>query len=284
MTHRQLRDLGVSTSSIGRAIEAGFLQVVYRGVYSLLSLSALPVLAREQAAILACAPDTYLSHETAAKLWGLWTPPVDVVHITVVGRNGACSRPSLIVHRAATLDRRDHRTHRGLPITSPARTLFDLAVSTNFRQLEHMFDEAIKTGIMRRSQVTHVLHRCPKRRGAKRMRSLNDETRPQAWTRSKTERRLRTLIRKAGLPTPHSNTTYDGIELDLYWPEHRLDVEIDGYAFHSSQTALERDHRRDRRLAALGIIVLRFSARQVWEEPVLVIAEIAAALALRRAA
>jgi very-short-patch-repair endonuclease len=162
--------------------------------------------------------------------------------------------------------------------------VLDLAPWLPYGQLEHIFDEALKRQLMRRSHVAELLDRYPTRAGTKRLRALNDTERPAAWTRSRTERRLRTLIRQAGLPTPHSNTTVHGLELDLYWPDHRLNVETDGYDFHSAQRDLESDHLRDRRLQANGIMVLRFSARQVWEAPALVIAEIAAALAVRAAA
>jgi very-short-patch-repair endonuclease len=137
---------------------------------------------------------------------------------------------------------------------------------------------------MRRSEVRAMLERYPRRPGTKRLAALADEDRATAWTRSDTERRLLALLRKAHLPAPEVNTQFGRFELDFFWREARLAVETDGYAFHSSRRQLERDHQRDLELQAAGLMIVRFSWRQVRDEPELVVAQIATLLARRHAA
>jgi very-short-patch-repair endonuclease len=73
-------------------------------------------------------------------------------------------------------------------------------------------------------------------------------------------------MRAAGLPEPLTNHRIGGWEADLYWPEHGLVVEIDGYSAHSSPWAFERDRRKDAALAERGLTVQRFSANAVRDE------------------
>ena len=284
VTRRQMLAHGVGPRTIDRAIAAGILHPIYRGVYGVLPVDALPPLAREQAAVLAYSPDVYLSHGSAAAVWGLRPAAPDVVHITVVGRNAGPSRPGLVIHHSAHLDRRDIRQRQGLPVTAPARTVLDLAASLTDRELEQTFDEALVTRLMRRSEVRAMLARHPRRAGTVRLARLAEEDRATAWTRSDTERRLLALLRKAHLPAPEVNTGFGPFELDFFWREARLAVETDGYAFHSSRRRLEYDHQRDLELQAAGVMIVRFSWRQVRDQPELVVAQIAALLARRRAA
>ena len=207
-TRRQLLDLGLSSAAIGRAVTSRRLHPLFPGVYGVLPIDSLPALAREQAAVLAYSPDVYLSHDSAAALWGLRSAPPDVVHITVVGRNAGPSRNGLVIHHVNRLDRRDTRQHKGLPVTAPARTILDLTPSLTDRDLEQLFDEALVTRRMRRSEVRAMLERYPGRPGTKRLVALADEDRATAWTRSDTERRLLALLRKAHLPAPEVNTQF----------------------------------------------------------------------------
>jgi very-short-patch-repair endonuclease len=284
VARRQLLALGFSAAAIDRLIASSQLHAVMRGVYAVLPLGALPALAREHAAVLAFAPDVWLSHDSAGALWLPQTAAPSSVHVTVVGRNAGQSRPGLVIHNVARLDHHDTREHQGLPITAPARTLLDLTPSLSDRELEQRFDEALVTRIMRRGEVRAMLGRHPGRAGSPRLAALAHEDRSTAWTRSDTERRLLALVRKACLPMPEVNTRFGRFELDFFWREARLAVETDGYAFHSSRRQLERDHRRDLELQAAGVMIVRFSWRQVRDEPEMVVAQIAALLARRRCA
>lgn len=129
-----------------------------------------------------------------------------------------------------------------------------------------------------------MLQRYPRRSGSPQLAALAHEDRTTAWTRAGTERRLLALLRKARLPVPEVNTRFGRFELDFFWREARLAVETDGYAFHSSRRQLERDHQRDLELQAAGVMIVRFSWRQIRDEPELVLTQIAALLARRQAA
>ena len=100
--------------------------------------------------------------------------------------------------------------------------------------------------------------------------------------RSKAERALRQWIHRSGLPLPIFNAEVGPWRVDALWPEHRLAVEINGRAAHSSPWAHDRDHRKEQYLLARGLTPRRFTALQAIDEPALVIAGIAAALALQK--
>jgi very-short-patch-repair endonuclease len=108
-------------------------------------------------------------------------------------------------------------------------------------------------------------------------RALYDEP---TLTRSEAERRLLKLIAAADLPAPMTNVRVHGLEVDLLWPKERLIVEVDGFAFHSTRAAFERDRRRDARLQARGYRVLRITWRQIVHEPQAVVARVAGLLAI----
>lgn len=233
--------------------------------------------------MLAFGPNAFLGHGSAAALWKLQPAPREV-HVTVVRRNAGLSRPGFIVHHTRHLDRRDTRRCQGLPVTAPDRTVLDQAPSLASRQLEQVFDEALHARIMRRSQARAMLARYPRRPGSARVAALAHEDRQTAWTRVDAERRMVVLLRKARLPAPEINTQYGPYELDFFWRGAGVVVETDGYEFHSSRRDLERDHQRDLYLQARGLIVVRFSWRQVRDEPEMVVAQIAGLLSQRRAA
>ena len=98
-------------------------------------------------------------------------------------------------------------------------------------------------------------------------------------TRSEAERRLLDLIRRAGLPRPHTNVKVRGHEVDIYWPEHRLVVEFDGWAYHSTRAAFERDRERDAALQLAGERVIRVTHRQLTRRPEALVARFATGLA-----
>ena len=124
--------------------------------------------------------------------------------------------------------------------------------------------------------MLEALDRAPGRSGTATLRALlNDEP---TLTRSEAERRLRRLIRDAGLPPPESNVRLLGFEVDFVWRAARLVVEVDGHAFHAHRAAFERDRERDQALVAAGFRVIRVTWRQLEREPLAVMARIAQAL------
>jgi very-short-patch-repair endonuclease len=228
------------------------------------------------AAVLACGPAAFVSHRSAAVLWQLleWIDrPID---ISVAGRN-VRSRDGILIHRSGQLRRQDQRRRHGLPVTSPSLTVLDLAASEP-DAAEEAWNEALLRRLSSANEMAALLADCGPRPGARLMRRILAVSGGD-FSRQAGEKALRALIRDAGLPKPRRNLVMHGHELDFFWPELRLNVEMDGYRWHSSRARLNRDRRRDAELTARGITVLRISYDQL-EEPRRLIAQLAAAIAL----
>jgi very-short-patch-repair endonuclease len=255
---------------------------MHRGVYALVPPSALPPLAAEHAAVLAFGPNAYLSHHSAAAVWGIRPPSAGAIDVTVVGRKPAARR-GIRVHHVAAIHPLDVRVHAGIPITSPARALVDIACDLTDRDFERAFDEAIVKRLMTLAAVRAMLLVNGRRRGADRIRAFMSAERTTTMTRSEAEEMFLALVRKAELPAPEVNARIGRYEVDFCWRGEGVVVEIDGYAFHSSRAALERDHRRDAELQQMGFIVIRISWRELRHEPLRVVAWVAGALARRAA-
>jgi very-short-patch-repair endonuclease len=276
ITHRQLKAAGVSKDMITRRCRRGLLHRVHNHVYLLGTSIMLPG-GHELAAVLAGGPRAVVSHRSAAGLWGLSPGSTDEVEVTVVGGRSR-SRPGLRAHRVDSLDPRDRRLHRGIPVTSPARALLDYAASAPPDELEHAIAEAYALKLVTDSQIHRTLERAPRRPGAARLRAeLDRESGPQ-WTQSEAERRMLQLIRAARLPPARTQVRIAGWPADFLWPEHKLIVEVDGYPFHSHRRAFERDRRRDAAHVAAGYRVIRVTYRQLLEEPLAVAVVIARAI------
>jgi very-short-patch-repair endonuclease len=270
VTSAQLVAAGWSKDQIAGRARAGSLRAVHRGVYLAGPLET-PHTAAMAAAL---ATGGLASHYPAAVLWE-WRPPREgPVDVTL--RAGGHSRPGIVVHRA-TLHPRDITRRHGIPVTSAARTLLDIAATEAAAELDRVLNEA---GLQRRvtpHSLNEQLSRYPRHRGTGALKEAI-RTEPRL-TRSEAERRALDLIRKAGLPMPETNVRIAGHEVDLLWREHKLVVEIDGYEFHSMRSSFERDRRRDQRLVAAGYRVIRVTWRQLTRQPEAVVATLATALA-----
>lgn len=272
----QLTSAGVDPSAIKRLVKAGGLHRIHRGVYIVGHLALAPH-AREAAALLACGEGAMISHLSAAHLWGLLDAPPDEVDVTLAG--GHCrAKQGVRLHRRLRLDDRDVRTRHGLRLTSPARTLIDLAADASDGELERLIAEARVNHLLRNGELEAALARAGQRRGVARMRAFLGSEREPEITRSKLERACRRLLKKAGLQQPKANARAAGYEVDFLWPEERVILEVDGYRYHGHRRAFEWDRRKDMALADAGYLVIRITWRQLTEEPFAVIAHIARAL------
>jgi very-short-patch-repair endonuclease len=278
----QLLERGVSLYTIRRWVRTGMLHPRYWGVYAV-GHAALAPHGRQRAALLAAGEGAILSHATAAHLWGLRETPPATVDVCVVGRQPR-SRPGLRVHRLSHLHPRDMRDRDGLPLTSPARTLIDLAHYVTPDELERLVSEARAQELVKVGELETALERAGHRRGVAKMRAFLDAESEPDFTRSKGERLLRRYLRRAHLSQPRANVRVGRWPVDFLWPEEKLVVEFDGYRFHGHRRPFERDRRKDVELVNAGYLVLRFTWRQLKEEPLVVIAAIAQALGRRRAA
>jgi very-short-patch-repair endonuclease len=277
ITIAQLLEAGLSHDAVAHRVRRGWLRRLHRGVYLVGPLEV--PLSRPMAAVLSVGRGALLSHDAAAVLWGLRQARNEPLHVTVIARD--VRSEEIIVHRVTHLHPDDATRNYGIPVTSPARTLLDLATTATPRDLARATEEAQ----VQRRVSTHSLNeqfsRYPTHRGTAALRQTI-RTDPKL-TRSEAERQLLELIRAARLPEPRVNVKVRGWEVDFVWPNERVIVEVDGYAFHSSRGSFERDRRRDRELQAAGYRVLRFTWRELTEEREAVVAALAAGL-LRRPA
>jgi very-short-patch-repair endonuclease len=280
IARRQLQALGVSASSVSWCLATARLFPSLRGVF-VVGHRGRVELGEETEALLSVREGAGLSHWSAAALWGLWSARAGEVDVVVADWEAA-TNPGVRVHRSRVLAPQDLRIRRGLPVTSPARTLLDIAPQSSERQLEIAFDRAITSRVMRESEVSDVLERAGGHRGRGRLAGML-----AYWSGGTTlswsdgEERLRAMLRAARLPEPLSNVEVAGHTVDLYWPDQRFVLEVDGYRFHSGRRRFEDDRRRDQDLRRAQVDVMRVTRRQIETDPYAIIAGVAAALARR---
>lgn len=264
----QLRAAGVSHSAIVRRLHNGRLEYVHHGVYALPHTSDIP-LATEAAALLASGPGAALSHHTAATLWGLRPGIARPVHVTIPEDRGRPALSGVKLHRSRILTPGDIRILDGLPVTSPARTLLDVAIALPDRDVERLMNEAIYSRrLVTLQQLSALLKRVGGHPGRRRLTRLVANHAGDTRTDSPPEELMFGLIREAGLPEPRLRAHVLDYRLDLYWPELKLAVEIDAYGTHGSPERFESDRRRDARLLTeLGIAVIRLTRPMVENRP-----------------
>jgi very-short-patch-repair endonuclease len=277
VTAQDLAAAGLRRGALARRVAAGRLHPVYRGVYAL--SPALPPLARELAAVLSCGSTAVLSHHAAAVLWAIRPARDGDIDVTVARQLRA--RPGVRVHRARALYRRDVTRRHGIPVTTAARTLLDLAAVLDLRSLARAVEEAELQRLVSRRGLTALIDRSRGRRGAGALRAVLASAAEPAFTRSEAEAKLLALIRAARLPTPEANARIGGYEVDFLWRAQRLVVEVDGFAYHSTRAAFERDRRKDADLRALGLRTTRITYRQIAHEAEAMIASIASSLSMQ---
>lgn len=276
ITPRQLATAGVGRGAIASRRARGVLHPKFRGVYLVGHDILLPG-AIEFAAVLACGMPAFVSHRSAASLWGLVTAAPPVAEVTVSGRN-CRNRDGLIVHRVRCLATPDRAQRGGIPVTSPARALVDYAATATSTELERAIAEAFALQLTSERRILAAIERAGHPPGAAALRAILAQPGGPSRTRSGGERAMLKLIRAAGLPAPRTNVPIAGFTADFVWQDERLIVEVDGYPFHSARAAFERDHRRDIVHKNAGYEVLRFTARQLDDEPLYVATVIARAL------
>ncbi|MGE5282052.1 MAG: DUF559 domain-containing protein [Chloroflexota bacterium] len=228
--------------------------------------SRLGVAGRRWAAVLAYGDGGLLSHRSAAALWGLmrWhRGPVDVTADT--GRQGIRRKEGIFIHRGR-IHTEDRTQRGGIPVTTVARTLFDVAEFVDFGRLESAWEEADRLRLLELRAVEQVCERGYGRRALKPIRRLLAAAQAPTLTRSPLEYEFADFCRRHGLPAPSLNTTVLGREVDALWPRQRLAVELDGWEYHRHRAAFERDRTRDSALMAAGYRVIRVTHRRLTRE------------------
>lgn len=263
----QLRALGIGARGVQHRARSGRLRRVHRGIYAV-GGAVLPREGRWLAAVLASGDRAVLSHVSAAVHWNLLQYDAPKPEVTAPASRHRV--PGIRLHRSRSLDAQDTTHHEGIPVTTVHRTLLDIAADAPEHHLERALAQAERVLLYDHTAITEAIARANGHRGAGRLAKAIASD-PQ-WTRSELERRLRKLARQHGLPQPHSNHTLDapdhpGLEADFYFPTHRLVVETDGWDTHKTRQAFEDDRAKDAALTAAGYKVLRFTWRQLRDDP-----------------
>jgi very-short-patch-repair endonuclease len=254
VSRSQLVELGAHKDAIRRWVADERLYRLHRGVYAV-GHEALTPRAHFIAAVYACGPDALLSHRAAGALEGL-LDATSVIEVTAA--RGCKSKPGIRVHRSRLVHPDDRTEVDGIAATAVARTLVDLADVLNERQLSAAVRQAELLRVLDLRAIEATLERLPGRTGRHRLKRVLAKHEPEPHLiRSEAERRLKRLCGKQHLPQPQFNVQVAGREVDAYWPDQRLALEVDGARTHHTRHAFHEDRRRDRALAAEGIQTLR---------------------------
>lgn len=280
VTRAELLELGVSPTAIGRRLKSGRLRSVHRGVYRVGPLEA--DRAAEMSAVLAGGSAAVLSHTSALRMWGMRRgEPPHPVHVSVP-EGGRDRRPGIVFHRVQALADDERTVVDGIPITAPARTIVDAAGMVGRRDVELACARAEREGLITSEALAALPDRYAHRPGMAMLRAvLGEQTEPHL-TRSEAERRCLDLLRAGGLPRPHANVAVGPYELDLFWPEEGVAIEVDGRKHHASRPRFEGDRRKDAWLRARGIQVIRLTWRQITRHATATAVQVGQALALAR--
>jgi very-short-patch-repair endonuclease len=277
VTRAQLRGLGLTDGGISGRVGRGMLHRRHHGVYAV-GHTVLGARGRWLAAVLACGPAAVLSHASAGALWDLRRSETGIVDVTVPGTGGRQRRAGIRVHRARNLvgqtDVKD-----GIPVTTPGRTILDLAASLDRRGIERLLDRAEDRRLGDVIPLDALARANPGHRGAHKLLAiLNDHDPGTTLTRSELEELFLALCRRAGLPEPKVNDHVELLEADFILEGQRVLVETDSWEHHRSRASFERDRERDAIHAAAGWRTLRFTHRQLVNEPATVVRALEAAL------
>jgi hypothetical protein len=260
---------GLAEITIDRWVRVGRLHRIHPGVYAL-GHDAITQRGRWMAAVLASGPGAVLSHRSATALWGIWGSGSGEVHVTVPRK----TRPHRSIRRHfGALPSDEITTHAGIPVTSAARAVLDLAADKGEAAAESALREVEYLGIYGQVSIPALLDRYPRHRGtatvAKCLERLGDD--PGGRIRSPLEELFLPFLDAQRIPRPRLNPWLsvgdDRFQVDCYWPQAHLIGELDGFQAHSTKRAMQGDRKRDRRLLTASYRVFRITAGQLQSEP-----------------
>ncbi len=285
ITRQQALAAGAQARTIERWLRAGAWPPIHPGVY-IVGGAPRSWEQKALAATLSFSTTAVLSHHSAARIWAMDVRAVAWIDVTVerLHRSGR-TISGVRIHRPRCLAKSQHAVLADMPVTSPARTLWDLAAVLAPAELLSVVDDAFARGLVTVPAMKRMLD--VPAGGVPGVAGLRRACRP--WLSgpavdSVAEMRLLRLLRQSGLPAPDTRRpVHEGgrtfARLDLCWPERRLVVEVDGYRFHCSRQQFERDRERDLKLTLQGWHVIRCSAASLAMDPELVLAPLRRLLA-----
>jgi very-short-patch-repair endonuclease len=265
VTWWQLRDLEFKPDAIKHRISRGQLHPLrWEGVYAVGSRR----MTRHRlwmAAVLACGDGATLSHRSAGALYGIVRPGRDI-HVSVPA--GSDPRPpGIVVHKRQALEAT--RRH-GIPVTTPACTIVDMAPGATPDELERLINEADARGVITVPALRAAVDDMPRRPGVRKVKKTIDR-RTFRYTRSGLERAFIPIAIKAGFERPLTRQWVNGFEVDFHWPNLKVVIETDGGTFHRTPAQQAADRRRDLTHTAAGLTALRFTHGQIRYEPAFVL-------------
>jgi hypothetical protein len=260
VSRQQLRDLGLSNTMIARWLETGRLHRLHRQVFAV-GHTAIPIEGQLWAALLYAGKESVLSHTTAAWVWSLIDAEPTRIHLTVPGRRS--SLPGVRVHHSRRIDRAECR---GLPVTSVARTLVDIAGMLPLRRVRSALAETEYHKLFRPAEI--VAEAGSGRRGSRALRRALRMHLPElARSLSLLEERFLELCESAGLPMPAVNRRAGLMRVDAIWREAGVAAELDGGDAHAGLGQMKRDRDRELALRAKGFQVVRYTWEQLNRRP-----------------
>jgi very-short-patch-repair endonuclease len=276
----QLREMGMSRSAIASRVGRGELLRLYRGVYAV-GYRPLIEEGRWMAAVLAGGPDAVLSHRSAGVLWGIVPRRPLVPEVIRPRKFGPVE--AMVGHRMAL--RADEMTEvEGIPATTAARAVFDLAAVATPREVERAFHELEVRRLWGPVSVRGLVERYPGHRGVGVLRILLASRKPVGITRNEFEEAFVAVLDAHGFPMPRFNATISVrgrfFEADALWDRERFLAELDGSGAHQANQAFHSDRKRDRILLAEGWRTSRITWHQLRDEPAEVAADLRLALHL----
>jgi Transcriptional regulator, AbiEi antitoxin/Protein of unknown function (DUF559) len=271
VSRRQLAALGFSAHGISEWVRTGRLVRLYRGVYAY-GHDRLRIEGRWLAAVMACGPGAVLSHRDAAQLWELRQSNSALIDVTVSSRNGRIRRKGIRVHRSGRLAEAETTERSGIPVTTVARTLLDLADVLDPQALRRAVTEAEYRDLFDLTAINAVVQANPGRRGRK-LTTAAVEGRLHR-TRSSLEDRFLRFGDRWGVEEPETNVWIEGYEVDFLWRRVGLVVELDGLAAHATRDAVRRDREKDRALWRLGLRTMRLTS-EALDDPEAVLFDLA---------
>ncbi len=275
VTREALLAAGVSEDAIDHRVRRRRLIVQWRGVYLVGHPDPAP-LALECAALKFAGDGSSISDRSAAVLYALLPEQVDpTIHLSLSEKRAS---PNGLKLHTRDLHPQETRTiHGDIRITTPERTILDIAPTLHDEQLENVVADALRRKLTTRKRLERQLDLRPRARGCRRVRAVLDVG-PQ-WTASKAERVLLGLVRAAGLPAPEVNKRQGRRMPDFVWREQRVIVEVDGYDAHSDVIAFDGDRARDTERTVARWRPMRYSWRHLRDHSYWVVATLAASLA-----
>lgn len=280
VARRQLLDRGFSDDQVELRLRRGSLQRLHPGVYAVGDL-ALPALGRAAAAILACSPRAYLSHATAAAIWGLARLGAGDVELTLVARRRR-NPAGVRVHWISELAPGELRRHEGLPVSSPSLTILDVASRLPPDRLADLVHGARHRRLVGLAELRATLAAHPRRRGAGALRRLLAGAETSLAVESRAEARCLRLMVRHGLRPDASQVAVGPYRVDFLYRRERLIVEVEGYRHHGGRRPFDADRRRASYLLARGYAIFPVTWTDLTRDPEGTMRRLRAALAARR--